>query len=90
MGIRETWINSFSEGKTRLWTLEEYNEVGLYQTKSSYMYRGNEFYDSPVYHVWNKDRNVISTLNYIEAYNVFLNIKRSIIAMDVEMRQQHE
>lgn len=70
----ECWIGLCDEFNTLLYPLETVGgmkETGLFQTKKEYTANHCTYYESPVYHVWIKGERIASTMNYIEAYNIW-------------------
>ncbi len=75
--IFELWANSCADNGTELWELESGDgETGLYLTKSKYLVNHDYFYDTPVYHVWENGKSLISTTNIGSAYTVWNKIKK--------------
>lgn len=60
------------------YTIEKNNYGALAMCKHKYMPKGqyNYFYNSPMYEVFNsKGKRICVSTNYIEAYNIFKNLK---------------
>lgn len=67
------WAKNCVENGIELWKLEEDNYISLYMTKSKYLCDNIFYYNSPIYHVWSRDKCICSSPNYKEAFLVFKN-----------------
>lgn len=72
---KELWLKGCNMNGTEIWLLESANDTVLYETKNQYISKGNYYYDTPVYHVWQSDKWIVATENYVEAYNIWETIK---------------
>lgn len=64
----EMWIADCERNNVFIWQLD-YNkatDIGIYMTKSSYWYKNNQYYNSPVYQLWIGDKRDICMENYQE------------------------
>lgn len=74
------WLNGCEINHTLLYQLEDYSgmqETGLYKLTSEYMEKGRIYYRSPVYAVWWNGKQVLCSMNYVEAVRKWEELERS-------------
>ena len=69
MSALNDWAERCYNQGIECWQLESSSRLtGLYMTKEKI---GNGNWTSPVYHVWVEDKNVLSCMNYRQAYEIY-------------------
>ena len=69
----ELWVKGCQENNTKIYELEECNNIFYYKTWREFLYKNN-FYNIDVYfHVWNKntDKHIYCGCNYIDGYKIY-------------------
>ena len=76
--LYELWVKSCADDGVLLNRLEwnGREETGLFQTKTSFLVDGVEYFTSPVYQVWVDGKCVSATGNYLAAIEQFKNLTR--------------
>ena len=65
------WITACEAVNTLPYCLYGEGENGMYSTRRGYMYKNNQCYLSPVYHVWKEGHRIACTLSYNEALSTY-------------------
>lgn len=78
--IYGAWLKGCETNHTMLWLLEDddrMQETGLFKLTSEYMVNGYTYYRSPVYVVWWAGKQVLCSMNYMEAVKKWNELERS-------------
>ena len=69
----EMWVADCERNHVQIYQLDydKYTDIGIYMTKRPYWYKGNQYYDSPIYHLWAGDKRSVHMGNYQEVYKIW-------------------
>ena len=69
----EIWVADCERNNVQIYQLDydKDTDIGIYMTKSSYWYKSNQYYNSPVYQLWIGDKRSICMENYQEVYSIW-------------------